>query len=88
MDDIQIDRVGQALGKTPLAHPDPANTSPQGGSDATVEVEFADILSKARQVDETDAEAMQKARELLRTAQLTSEENLRATAEDIVTFGF
>jgi hypothetical protein len=87
VDNIHIDRVGQTLGKTPSLYPDPANMHPPSVSDATVQVEFADILNKARQTDEADADAVQKARELLLSGQLTSPENIRAAAENIITSG-
>ena len=87
MDNIHIDRVGQTLGKTPSLYPDPANMHPPSVSDAAVQVDFADILNKAGQAEEADADTVQKARELLRSGRLTSPENVRATAESILTSG-
>jgi len=79
--------VGQAVGKTPLPHPDPANMRPPSDSDATIQVQFADILNRARQAEEADSDAVQKARELLLSGRLTSPENVRAAAENILNFG-
>jgi len=79
--------VGQALGKTSLPHPDPANMHPPSDSDATIQVQFADILSQARQVEEADNSAVQQARELLLSGRLTSPENVRAAAENILDSG-
>ena len=87
IDNIHISQVGQPLSKTPLPHPDPANMRAPNDSDATVQVSFADILNQAKQADEANADAVQKARELLLSGRLTSPENIRATAESIVTFG-
>ena len=87
MIDNVINHVGQALGKTPLPHPDPANIRPSSDSDATIQVEFADILNRAKQTDETDSTAMEKARELLLSGQLTNPENVRAAAENILNLG-
>jgi hypothetical protein len=87
VDNIHIDRVGQTLGKTPSLYPDPANMHPPSVSDAAVQVDFADILNKARQADELGTDSVQKARELLLSGQLTSPENIRATAESIITSG-
>ena len=75
------------MGKTPLPHPDPANTRSPSDSDATIQVQFADILNRARQAEEADSDAVQKARELLLSGRLTSPENVRAAAENIVNFG-
>jgi hypothetical protein len=82
-----ISHVGQTVGKTPLPHPDSANTRVAGGSDATIQVRFADILSLARQAQEADAEAIQRARGLLMSGRLTSPENIRAAAENILNLG-
>ena len=87
MIDNVINGVGQALGKTPLPHPDPANMRPSSDSDAMIQMQFADILNRARQTEEADNDAVQKARELLLSGRLTSPENVRAAAESIVNFG-
>ena len=87
MIDNVTNNVGQALGKTPLPHPDPANMRSPSDSDATIQVQFADILNQARQAEETDSDAVQKAREMLLAGRLTSPENVRATAENVLNFG-
>jgi len=87
MIDNVTNRVGQALSKTAMPHPDPANIRPASGSDATIQVEFADILNRARQAQEADSDAVQKARELLLSGRLTSPENIRAAAESILNTG-
>jgi hypothetical protein len=84
---INVNEIGQTLGKTPLPHPDLANTRPPSDSDATIEVSFAEIINKARQAEEADSDAVQKARELLLSGRLTSPENIRAAAENILRFG-
>ena len=87
MIDNVTNNVGQALGKTPLPHPDPANMRPPSDPDATIQVQFADILNQAKQAEEADSDAVQKARELLLSGRLTSPENVRAAAESILDFG-
>ncbi len=87
MIDNVTNRVGQALSNTALPHSDPASTRPASGSDATIQVEFADILNRARQTEEADSDAVQKARELLLSGQLTSPDNIRAAAESILNTG-
>jgi len=79
--------VGQALSKTSLPHADPANIRPATDSDATIQVEFADILNRAKQAAEADSDAVQKARELLLSGRLTSPENIQAAAESILNTG-
>jgi len=87
MIDNVTNNVGQAVGKTSLPHPDPANMRPPSDSDATIQVQFADILNQAQQAEEADSETVQKARELLLSGRLTSPENVRAAAESILEFG-
>ncbi len=79
--------VGQAVGKTSLPHPDSASMRPPSDSDATIQVQFAEILSQAKQAAEADNDAVKKARELLLSGQLTTPENIRAAAENILNFG-
>ena len=87
IDNVHISQVGQPLSKTPLPYPDPANIRAADDSDATVQVSFTEILNQARQAEDANAEAVQKARELLLSGALTSPENIRATAQSIITFG-
>ncbi len=87
MIDNVTNRVGQALSKTALPHPDPANTRPASGSDATIQVEFADILNQAKQAEEPGSDAVQRARELLLSGRLTSPENVRAAAQAVLNTG-
>jgi len=68
-------------------HADATNRSAADDSDATLQVNFADMVNQALQAAETDADAVQKARELLQSNRLTTPENIRSAAEDMLTFG-
>jgi len=87
INNINANQIGQTLGKTPLSYPDPANIRPASNSDATIQVDFAGILNQAKQAEEADATAVQKARELLLSGRLTSPQNIRSAAENIINFG-
>jgi hypothetical protein len=87
IDNVHMSQVGQSLSKTPLPHPDSPNTRAPGDSDAEVQINSGDILNQARQAEESDADAVRRARELLLSGRLTSPENVHATAENIITFG-
>ncbi len=87
MIDNVTNHVGQALGKTPLPHPDSASMRPASGSDATIQVEFADILNRAKQTEQADGNAVQAARALLLSGLLTSPDNVRAAAQSILNTG-
>jgi hypothetical protein len=75
------------MGPSAFPHADAANRRLSEGSDATLQVNFADLISQAMQAAEADADAVQRARELLESGRLTSPENIRSAAENIVTFG-
>ncbi len=87
IDNIRNNQVAHAMGPNALPHADAANRRLSAGSDATLQVNFADLISQSLQATEADATAVQKARELLESGRLTSPENIRAAAENILTFG-
>lgn len=87
IDNIGTDHMGPILGNTPLPQGDPANMRPQDHSDATLQVNFADLIAKAKQAAEADAEAVQNARELLLAGRLTSPNEIRSAAESIINLG-
>jgi len=87
IENIQNNPIAQAPGRNALPHPDAASRPAGDASDATLQVDFADLVSQAIQASDTETDAVQKARELLKSGQLTSLENIRSAAQDIVTFG-
>jgi len=87
IDNIHNNQVAHAMGSSAFPHADAANRRLCEESDATLQVNFADLINQAIQAAETDADAVQKARELLQSGRLTSPENIRSAAENIVTFG-
>ncbi len=87
IDNIQNSQVKQAMGMNPLPHPDPTGKPATDGSDATLQVSFADLINQAIQASETDMDVVQKARELLQSGRLTSPQNIRSAAAEIIRFG-
>lgn len=87
IENIRTNEIGQTFGKAPLPYPDPVNMRTPSDSDAAIEVSFADILNKAHQVETTDANAVDRARELLLSGRLASPENIRMAAENIIMSG-
>jgi hypothetical protein len=87
IDNVQNNQVAQAMGKTALPHPGATNKPAADGSDATLHISFADLISQAIQGSETETDAVQKARELLQSGQLTSPQNIRSAAQNILTDG-
>jgi hypothetical protein len=87
IDNVQNSQIAHSMGKTALPHPDAASKPVADGSDATLEVTFADLISQAMQAPATETDAVQRARALLQSGQLTSPENIRSAAESIATYG-
>ena len=56
-------------------------------ADVSVHVNYASFIERAMQIPETDATAVQRARELLVSGELASPENTRKAAEYITDFG-
>ena len=87
IDNIQNSQIKQAMGMNALPHPDPTGKSAVDGSDATLQVSFADLINQAIQTSETDTDVVQKARELLQSGRLTSPQNIRSAAAEVIRFG-
>jgi len=87
INNIRNNQITQAMGMNALPHPDSTNRPAADGSDATLQVDFADLINQAIQASETETDAVQKARELLQSGRLTSPENIRSAAESILTLG-
>ncbi len=87
IDNIQNNQAAHAMGSSAFPHADAANRRLCEDPDATLQVNFADLINQAVQAAEADADAVQKARELLQSGQLTTPENIRSAAQNIVTFG-
>ncbi|MBA7695909.1 hypothetical protein ES703_104550 [subsurface metagenome] len=84
---IDANQIADILGKSSSKQPDSAKTPTNDGVDASLQVNYASLIEKAKQTSQTDPKAVQLAEELLLSGQLESPENTRAAAEDIITFG-
>ena len=84
---IDANQIPDILGKSSSKQPDPAKTPSNNGVDASLQVNYASLIEKAKKTSQTDPKAVQRAQELLLSGQLESSENTRAAAEDIITFG-
>jgi len=87
IENVQNNHAANRTGMNPIPHTDPANRPAADGSDATLQVNFADMVNQALQTNETDPDAVEKARELLQSYRLTTPENIRSAAENILSFG-
>lgn len=87
IENIKNNHVTHMMGINATPRTDAANQPAADDSDATLQVNFANMVNQALQATETDADAVEKARELLQSNRLTTPENIRSAAESIVTFG-
>ena len=87
INNIRNHEITQAMGRNTLPRTDATNRPAVDRSDATLQADFADWINQAIQASETETDAVQKARGLLESGQLTSLENIRSAAENIVSFG-
>jgi hypothetical protein len=84
---INTSQIQDILGQLSGKQPDVPKTPVDKSKDASLQVDYAALISKATQIPETDAETIKKAEELLRSGQLESLENIREAANNILKFG-
>jgi hypothetical protein len=87
IDKIDAHKIQDFLAKSSSKQPGSVKAHPMGDVDISLEVNYASLIERATQTQQADAEAVRRARELLRCGQLESLENIEAAAENIVQFG-
>lgn len=83
---IDANQIADILGESSSKQPGSAKTPTDDGVDASLQVNYASLIEKAKQTLPTDPKAVQRAEELLLSGQLESPENIREAAEDIIKF--
>jgi hypothetical protein len=87
IDNIHDSQITQAMGRNAVPHTDATNKTAADRSDATLQADFADLINQAIRASQTETDAVRRAQALLQSGQLTSLENIRSAAENIITFG-
>lgn len=87
IENVQNSSVTRMVGTNTAPNTDVANRPAVDDSDATLQVNFADMVNRALQTTETETDAVARAKELLQTNRLITPENIRSAAENILTFG-
>ena len=87
IDKIQNNQLRDIMEQSASQQPDPVKTPSSDQADASVQVDYAALLEMARQVPQTDDQAVQQAQELLASGRLESPEYLQAAAEEITNYG-
>lgn len=85
IENIQNNPVARTMGINTGPHADGGPRTTTDATDATLQINFADMINQALQMTEMDA--VEKARELLQSNQLVSPENIRSAAENLLSFG-
>jgi len=86
---MKIDTSGipDFLEKPQKSHFGSGKTVPVTDADLSLQVDYASLIDKAVQAEETDLNTVKRAREMLLSGKLDSEENIRLAAENIIKFG-
>lgn len=80
-------QIGQILGAALPPEPGPLSKRRQAECDATLQVNSGNLINTAREAEAADVDAVRKARALINAGRLTTLENIRATAQSILTEG-
>ena len=84
---IDAHQIQDVLARQASQQASSAKAFADGGVDISLQVDYTSLVNKAMLTEQSDAEAVRRASELLRSGQLESPENVRAAAEDIMKFG-
>ena len=84
---IDNNQINNIVSKTSSDQGNTTTNSTGSEVDALVQVNHDGLIEKASQLPQSDPNAVERARELLASGELESDENIRAAAEDIVKFG-
>ena len=87
IDKINANQIRDVLDSGSAKLPDPAKTPANHRPDASLQVDYASLIEKARHTSEDDDKAVQRAREMLLSGRLDNDKNIRLAAENIITFG-
>ncbi|MHC4239966.1 MAG: hypothetical protein ACYSUC_09475 [Planctomycetota bacterium] len=84
---IDTNQIPDFLDKSSYKPVDSAKALSSSDADASLLINYASLIDKAAEISEVDAEAVQRAQELLQSDEIDSPDNIRKAAEDIVGFG-
>jgi hypothetical protein len=87
IDKIDTSQIQDIVGKLPSKQADLPKAPIDNNADASLQADYASLISRATQIPEVDTEIIRKAQELLQSGQLESPENIREAAENIIRNG-
>lgn len=87
IDKIDNSQIQDILGRSSSKQPESAKVPSDSSADVSIQVDYVSLIHKATQIQQSDPDAVDKAKELLLSGQLESLQNIRAAAENIIKFG-
>jgi len=84
---IDTSHIQNLLEKSTSRQPGSAGALPNNDADVSLQLNYASLIDKATQLPQADTNTIRKAQELLSSGQLEDPDNIRAAAENILTFG-
>ena len=84
---INNNNIQNILGQSLPMQSGQAEAVPNKNEDASLQVDYAALIDKAIHAQQSDTEAVQRAKELLKTGQLESSQNIRSAAKNIIELG-
>ncbi len=87
IENVNTNQTQNLLENSSPSQPNSAKTVPDNELDASLQVDYASLIDKASQIQQTDTNAVQQAKELLSSGQLESPQNFQEAAENIIKFG-
>jgi hypothetical protein len=87
IDKVNISQLQDILAGTAARHNRSAEPGQTPSADASLQADYAALIKQASNLDSDDAARVDKARQLLRTGQLDSSQNIIEAAQNIADFG-
>jgi len=87
IDKIDNSQIQDILGRSSSKQPESAKVPSDSSADVSIQVDYVSLINKATQIQQSDPDAIDKAKELLLSGKLESLQNIRAAAENIIKFG-
>lgn len=84
---LDINQIHGFLEKSSSRQPNSAAAFPGNDADVSVQVDYARFIDMAAKTQESDAQTVQQAKELLLSGRLESSENIERAARSIVDYG-
>ena len=86
IENINTNQPQNLLENSSSSQPDSAGSAQNNQPDVSLKVEYASLIDKAAQIQQTDTSALQQAKELLASGLLESSQNFQEAAENIIKF--